>query len=370
MPTDPSRSVPRRRASSPPPVVATLHRAGIAESRHRGHIVVVGPDGAPTAVAGDPAVAVTLRSAIKPFSLVALVRSGAADALALSDAELAVMAASHHGEDRHVRTLLGLFRRLGLAQGQLRCPAAAPLDGPTAARLARDREEPGPFRHMCSGFHAASLLLAFHAGWSLHDYDDPAHPSQVAVRETVAGLFGTTSAALATGMDDCGLATYAVPLVAVARGFALLADPDGVAGPDAARRDAVPALRRIRDAMLAEPEMVGGTTSIDTQLMKRCAGRLVVKGGAEGLRGIGLLPGARGTASPAGGVAISIEDGDPSGRAGRSVTVETLARLDLLDARDLVALTAWHRPSATGRDGSLAWELIPEVALAPIPERG
>lgn len=340
------------------------------ESRHRGHVAVVAPDGTLTHGVGDPATLVTLRSAVKPLSLVALVESGAADALALSGEELAVMAASHHGEDRHVRTLIGLYRRLNLPQGLLRCPAAVPLDGSTAARLARDHEAPGPLRHMCSGFHTASLLFALHAGLPLEGYDDPSHPSQAAVRETVARLFRVAPAALRTGMDDCGLPTFALPLIDVARGYALLADPDAVAGDAAGLRAAAPALRRIRDAMTAAPELVGGTTSIDTQLMKRRPGRLVVKGGAEGLRGIGLMPGARGDGMPGGGVAIAIEDGDPSGRASRSVTVEVLAQLGALEPRDLRSLTAWHHPSATAADGSRAWELVPVVRLAPIPERG
>ena len=71
--------------------------------------------------------------------------------------------------------------------------------------------------------------------------------------------------------------------------------------------------------------MVGGTRgSSDTSLMRARPGLIVAKGGAEGLRGIGLLPGARGKGSGAAGVAIKIEDGDYASRAKRSVSVEAL----------------------------------------------
>jgi L-asparaginase II len=140
------------------------------ESRHRGHVVQVGPDGRVERGIGDPDVTVSLRSAVKPFALVALLESGAADGLRLSNAELAVMAASHTGEDSHVRTLQGVLRRAALSQSLLACGAEGmPLDTVTSARLARDGEAPGPIRHMCSGFHVASLVLARHAGWTLAD---------------------------------------------------------------------------------------------------------------------------------------------------------------------------------------------------------
>ncbi|HWH23753.1 MAG TPA: asparaginase, partial [Candidatus Limnocylindria bacterium] len=285
---------PRYPRNAAPPVLVEVRRGGLVESRHRGHVVQVDATGIVRRGIGDPDVLVTLRSAVKPFSLVALVEAGAVEALRLSDEELAVMAASHTGEDAHVRTLQGVLRRAAIGQSLLACPSdGAPLDELTAARLARDGEAPGPIRHMCSGFHVASLLLARHAGWPLDGYWRPDHPAQLAARDAVARIFGVRPASLRTAIDACGLLTYGFPLVEVARAFALLADP--AAGAGRAQRSLVPALTRIRDAMLSAPQMVGGTRdSSDTLLMRARPGVLVSKAGAEGLRGIGLLPGARG----------------------------------------------------------------------------
>lgn len=339
------------------------------ESRHRGHVVQVGPDGDVERAVGDPETMVTLRSAIKPFALVALVEAGAADDLLLSDPELAIMAGSHAGEDRHVRTLQAVFRRAGISQTLLACGAEGmPIDQTTAARLARDGEETGPIRHMCSGFHAASILLSRFAGWSLEDYYRPDHRSQVAVRETVARLFGTTPATLETGGDDCGLLTYAFPLVDVARAFGLLANPGGA--NDAQRSRSAPALTRIRDAMMAAPEMVGGSTQemLDTVLMKRRPRQLVIKGGAESMRGVGILAGARQRQAGSAGVAIKIEDGDGHGRANRAVTIEALSQLGVLDERDLRALAAHHRPASRDPQGRVVAESVVGFELAPLSE--
>jgi L-asparaginase II len=243
-----------------------------------------------------------------------------------------------------------------------------PLDQVTAARLARDGEAPGPIRHMCSGFHAASILLSRYSDWSLEDYHLPEHPSQVAGRAAVARAFGQRPGGLHTAVDDCGLATFAFPLVEIARAFALLADPAGVA-PDPARSTLVPALTRIRDAMLASPEMVGGNGEIlDTRLMRTKPGQLVAKSGAEGLRGVGLLPGAVGTEGTAVGMAVRIEDGDGFARAARAVTVEALRQLGALSDQELRSLGAHHQPEVHSASGVLVAQTVPIFVLAPISE--
>jgi L-asparaginase II len=349
-------------------VLVEVHRGDIVESRHRGHVVQVGSNGQVERAVGDPEIVVTLRSAVKPFALVALLEAGAADDLRLSAPEIAVMAGSHMGEDRHVRTLQAVFRRAGVSQSMLACGSLGmPLDRATAARLARDGEEPGPIRHMCSGFHAASILLSRYAGWPLEGYSQPDHPSQVAVRETVARLFGVRPRALVMATDDCGVRTYAFPLVDLARAYLLLADPDRATDPERARSAA--ALTRIRDAMMAAPDMVGGSReALDSELMRRRPDLLVSKSGGEGLRAIGLLTGARANGQGPAALAIRIEDGDGYHRANRAVSVEALARLGVLDERDLRALAAYHQPVSRAPSGEIITRTLPGFDLAPISE--
>ncbi len=230
----------------------------------------------------------TLRSTAKPFGAVALVEAGGVEEFDLTTPELAILAGSHSGEDVHVRTLQSIFRRAGVSQSLLACGTEGmPLDALTAARLARDGERPGPVRHMCSGQHAVYLLLSRLRDWDPAEYWLDGHPAQVAYREAVARAFGVDPAKLRTAIDGCGVATYAFPLREVARAFAFLADPAAIPTDDG-RRGVAPALLRIRDAMLAEPEMIGGRHDrLDTSVMKAVEGRVVSKSGMEGLRGVG-----------------------------------------------------------------------------------
>jgi L-asparaginase II len=67
-----------------PPVLVRQVRGGVVESRHRGSIVEVTADGSVRRVLGDPDTVVNLRSAVKPFGLVALVEAGGVEELDLS----------------------------------------------------------------------------------------------------------------------------------------------------------------------------------------------------------------------------------------------------------------------------------------------
>jgi len=338
------------------------------ESVHRGHVVRVDSTGRVTHVAGDPEAEVTLRSCVKPFTLVALGEAGGFRDYGLSAAEIALMASSHSGEDVHVRTLQAVFRRSGLTQTLLACGSeGAPLDPLTSARLARDGEKAGPVRHMCSGYHAAMLLLARLGDWTLEDYWNPGHPVQAAVRAVVARAFETTPERLRTAIDRCGVQTFAFPLAAVARAYALLADPDAVPADDP-RRSLAPALRAIRDAMVAHPEMVAGARErLDTSLMKALPGRLVVKGGAEGLRGIAVLP-EKGSGTGASALAVKVEDGSGFERATWAASVEALRLAGVLEGPALRVLGRYHRPVELDPHGRIAAETIAGFDLVPVGE--
>jgi len=342
-------------------------RGGVVESRHRGSVVEVGIDGLVRRVLGDPDTVVNLRSAVKPFGLVALVETGGVKEFDLSDAELAVMAGSHSGEDLHVRTLQAVFRRSGVSQHYLGCGSeGAPLDALTAARLARDGEKPGPIRHMCSGQHASMLLLCRMNAWPLEEYWRPDHPVQRLYRVTVARVFSTTPEMLVPSIDACGMPTYAFPLHEVARAFAMLADPTAIPATDT-RSSLAGALGRIRDAMLARPDMVAGSRDrLDTSIMKAASGRVLAKGGAEGLRAFSLLAGhGRRAAS---GVALKIEDGGGFDRATSAAAVETLRQVGALDASALRVLGRYHRPVAADPRGEPVGEAVAAFELAPVGE--
>jgi L-asparaginase II len=222
---------------------------------------------------------------------------------------------------------------------------------------------------MCSGQHAALLLLARLHDWDPDGYWRDDHPAHLAYRSAVARAFGADPARLRTAIDGCGLLTYAFPLRAVATAYAMLAEPAALAATDP-RRSLAPALTIVRDAMLAHPEMIGGTRDrLDTSLMKALPGRIVSKAGMEALRAVAILPGPRNglTGGPS-GLAIKIEDGGGYDRGTWAASVEALRQVGVLDGAPLRELARYHRPAMIDPHGRFAGESAPDFELIPVGE--
>ena len=274
---------------------------------------------------GDPHALTFIRSSAKPFQLAPFVVSGRFDRYDFpSPVEaLAIMAASHAGEDRHARTVQTLLRSGGLSREVLACGTHPPFDRETAERLLRDSEPPSELRHNCSGKHTGMALHAKAAGWPVETYWQPDHPIQQLAQDALAAASGMDRDAIVCATDGCGVVTFGVPLDRLALAFARLADPAAVT--DGALGEA---LRRIRDAMMAHPELVAGERrQFDTALMRALPRRVVSKVGAEGVQAVGLLDGGEG----ARGLAIKIEDGDAARRARSTAALAALQQLGVLD---------------------------------------
>ena len=362
---------PTSRGITATPILVRQLRNGMEESVHRGDIVEADASGGLIRVLGDPDRLVTLRSTVKPFGVLALIEAGGVEAFDLGRAEIAILASSHSGEDVHVRTLQGIFRRVGISQALLACGAEwMPLDALTAARLARDGEKAGPIRHMCSGQHAVSLLLSKLNGWDPVDYWKPSHPSQAAYRAAVARAYAVKPDDLQTAIDGCGVETDGFPLREVARVYAMLADPSALPAKDP-RRSLAGGLTIVRDAMLAEPELVAGRHDrLDTSLMKAAPGRVISKAGMEALRGMAILAGPRAGTTDSGpsGLAVKIEDGDGYDRGTWAASIEALRQTGVLDGAALRALARYHRPTILDPHGRVGAEAVAEFELAPVGE--
>ena len=152
------------------PVLAEVRRGAIVESRHRGVIVALEPDGRVIACLGDDSLVTSTRSTIKPIQAIPIITSGAADHYGLTPREIAVACASHEGEPIHTETVTGMLARAGLDETALRCGAHAPYNAETARRLEQDGLPFTQLHNNCSGKHAGMLMTAVHRGLTLDDY--------------------------------------------------------------------------------------------------------------------------------------------------------------------------------------------------------
>lgn len=329
------------------PVLVEVTRGAQVESRHRGAIAVCDADGAVVAQWGDVAAATFPRSAFKAFQALPLIESGAADAFAVSEEELALACASHSGEAMHVDRVAAWLKRIDCGESDLACGPHMPVYEPAAHALVRAGERPCRLHNNCSGKHTGFLTLARHLDVSVAGYERLDHPVQVLVREAIAALCDTPANAMPVGIDGCAAPNYALALTHLARGMARLGARAKLAPVRAA------AAQRVLAAWKAHPLLVSGTGRACSELIEAASGAAVVKTGAEGVY-TAVIP------EKGFGVALKIDDG------GTRAAETAIARvLELLGAAkpNSPALAKHLRPAVRNWRGDAVGERRPAPAL-------
>jgi L-asparaginase II len=325
-------------------------RGAITESRHRGHVIAVDGAGQTVAQLGAPETVTYLRSSAKPHQAIPLIASGAADHFGFTEQEIALACASHSGEQLHTEIAASMLDKIGLGIEALKCGTHEPFDAETTRQLRERGEKPNPLQNNCSGKHAGMLALALHLGAPTATYDQPDHPVQVAIKNTVAQFSTVPIEQIAIGIDGCGVPVFGVTVRAMALMYARLVSPPSDCDDVTSR-----ACQRIVSAMTTYPELVGGTTDrLDTEMIRAAQGRLISKIGAEGVYTVGVLPCNE---WPNGlGLALKIEDGEDH-RARPTVVIESLRQLGVLKDASLAAIACFARFAVKNRRGDLVGDV-------------
>jgi L-asparaginase II len=295
------------------PVLVEVTRSDRVESAHRGAIAVCDASGALHFAAGNVEVLVYPRSSLKPIQAIPLIESGAAALFGLGSEEIALACASHSGEPQHTTRIAAWQAKIGCSAGDLACGAHKPIHEATANEMIARGEKWTPLHNNCSGKHTGFMSVARALGVPVAQYEKPEHPVQRRVEEAFSQLAGVPRP-LPYGVDGCTVPNFAVPLRALARAMAQIADPQHLSLASAE------ACRRIFAAMTRHPELVAGTGRACTLLMRQSPA-LAVKTGAEGVF-VTILP-ALGL-----GVALKIDDG--AGRAAETAIAGLLIGLGAL----------------------------------------
>jgi L-asparaginase II len=279
------------------------------------------------------------RSTAKPFQLWPLVARGGVARWQLTDRHVALGCASHNAELMHRELAADWLALIGMHEADLACGGHPSLSARVAEAMLQDRVEATPLWSNCSGKHAAMLALARLEGWPTAGYQQLDHPVQQAVAASIAKWSDVPVAALQWGIDGCTAAAVATPLRNLATAWARLGQGDD------------PALRQIRNAMLAHPELVAGGGRLDTVAMTAWPGRVLVKVGAEGVFAaafpeLGL------------GVALKVADGDlrAAGIALVAVLEQVVLQLAPAQPWPMAALAPWRSPMIRNTRGQVTGE--------------
>jgi len=289
-----------KQMASDNPVLVEVVRGAIVESRHTGAVAIADAEGRLLLALGDVNRPVFPRSAVKALQAIPLVESGAADAFGLGEEELAVACASHSGDCVHLDAVRSLLAKAGLDESYLACGAHWPVSERAMRELMHAGQRPEAIHNNCSGKHAGMLAAAVHLGFNPRGYERQDHELQLIIAGIISETCGIALNQSGIGIDGCSVPTWALPLAAMARGFARLGTGKGLAAERAF------AAKRLIGACFAAPVLVAGEGRFDTIVMTALAPSVFVKGGAEGvhcaaLPDLGL------------GIALKIDDGAKRG---------------------------------------------------------
>ena len=320
-----------------------LTRGGLPECLHFGSVAVVNTRGKLIACVGDAHLRTFSRSTLKALQALPFVEAGGPTHFGFSQSEVAMLCASHNGEDAHVAATDSMLAKAGLNYRTLRCGCHVPglftlLDQAPPEGLVFDERH-----NNCSGKHAGFLALCVQQGWPTEDYTAVDHPLQQAIRRDVARAVGMDADDLKMGIDGCSAPNYAMPLSKLAYGYARLAS-------GAADAELGASFATLSEAMTAQPWMVSGTGRNDLAFTQAGRGDWVCKVGADGVQVVG---------SKSRGEAIAIKILDGSKPALFATAVEVLDQLGWLDDAQRKLLEPWRARTLRNARGLKVGERLP-----------
>ena len=310
-------------------------RGGTLENQHFGSVAVVDTTGHLLAFAGDPHWTTFSRSTLKALQALPFLEAAGPTQFGFDTRQVALMCASHNGEEQHAALAESMLGKVGLNVGALRCGCHVPLHFSLFEKAPPDGATFGAHYNNCSGKHAGFLAYCVQHALTLDDYLSPDHPLQQAIRRDVARVVGLTPDAMPMGIDGCSAPNYALPLSRLAYGYARLAQ--GAADPEFGA-----SFSTLSHAMTAHPDVVSGAGRNDLAFMQTGGGDWVSKVGADGVQVVGSRSRKQ---------AFAVKIIDTNKPALYAASVEIMDQLGWLDDAQRKALHPWRAQSLTNARG-------------------
>ncbi len=302
-------------------MIGKVTRGNQLESVHIIYGVAIDESGKTIAVSGNADYVTCIRSAFKPFQAAASLKAGAVDAVRFTESELALMCASHSGEDVHVKTAQSMIEKLGYDLSYYECGSHPPYEKDSRHKIIKEGTGLTPYHNNCSGKHAGMLALSKHLKVDPNGYTKQEHPVQQKILQ-LAQLY-TGHDEIPISIDGCSAVTPFFSLRTIALLFQKLA------------KQKMPELKRVYHAMVNNPYLIAGKKRFDTDFIGVLNGRGITKIGGEAVRGVGIKTEKYGVV----GIALKVLDGNQ--RCLPQATISMLNKLELLTDSEQKELEKW-----------------------------
>ncbi len=253
------------------PIYAKLveyKRNGLTEQVHFGLILHINKNGIIQKIGEDNNYKFYHRSCMKPLQASIMFDLELDKKLKLTLEEIAVCCASHSGTKEHQMYINNILKKAGMNEDDLLLVPTTPLSKDEQEFLLKNNLPYKKIHHNCSGKHALMLAICKELGYSTKNYKDLSHPLTDLIVSQVCKLCETNKDEIIISKDGCGLPVIATTLEQLGRGFLnLFSDYK---------------YRKIKEAFLNFPILIGGYGRLDSEIIKSHKG-LIAKVGACGL---------------------------------------------------------------------------------------
>ena len=261
------------------PLRVLVNRNGVVESVHEVDIVLCDASGEVRFGMGSYTREIFPRSAMKPLQAIALIEmlNQASDLPVVTSAEVALICASHNGEESHSAAVKTLLEKFDIGPEALICGAHWSLEQESLIEQVRTIKRPNKTHNNCSGKHAGMLILAKLMTGNTDNYAEICHEAQKRILDKLQIMTDSNLLQNVTAIDGCGAPAYRAPLINWARAFALFSG--GGELPIATRE----ACLRLNKSIAANPYFVAGRNRACSAVNEAYKGEITVKVGAEGV---------------------------------------------------------------------------------------
>jgi len=306
-------------------------RSGEVESFHHGIAVLINSSGDILKEWGNSDFNIYPRSALKPIQTLNLYKDGIADALNLTEEQIAITTASHHSEKFHQEIISNWLKKINLNEENLSCGYDWPwnLEDKFEAKL--EYKNKRKIYHNCSGKHCGHLAVCKHKNFTIENYQKETHPIQKDLIKLIENLSEYKIKNI--GIDGCTLPNPLMPLKKIAFAASQFTDSKKL-------NENEDIAKKIFNSCVKFPEITGGTNSANCILTKLSKQKIFFKNGAEGVF-LALIPEIKSA------LVVKILDG--AARAAEIAIAGLISQLNIIDGYELEKFKYSEVTNSTGQ---------------------
>ena len=258
-------------------VKATFYRSKIAESSHFVKILITKSNGRVLFSTGNNKDLIYPRSSVKVFQAIPFVESGAINDYKLNSKIISLACSSHRGEKIHINELKKWIKKIKIRNSDLKCGFHYPLNEKAKQIMLRSNTKINQIYNNCAGKHLAMISSCLVKNYSTNNYLDFNHPHQQKIRNVFENFSNTKILKKNYGIDGCSAPQYAFKMSALSNMLNNLLNKYNN------NIQYSKEIKKLVDSILAYPKYIGGTDSLDSNIMSVANKKIFCKGGAEGV---------------------------------------------------------------------------------------